>query len=104
MDKELSDLIKSIAELGALSMIFWLVRRVFTVTIPRLASDFKQALEKQEDIFRHEMAVLRDTFKDELREQRKDFREEIKAERETLGRRIDDLCNLVRTAITKGMD
>lgn len=47
---------------GAFLLLVWLVRRVFTHTIPRLAEDFKSSL-----------AAQRKDFKTELRLQRGDF-------------------------------
>lgn len=63
---------KSLGELGALlaafGLLLWLVRRTFTVTIPRLADTFTGALDKVIDA-----AQKRDiAWREELREQRRE--------------------------------
>ena len=97
-----------------LGLMTWLVRRVFTHTIPRLAKDFKESLGNQAQIFKDEMqeqrscfqselGAQREEFKTELRCQRDDFktelrfqREEFKVELGKLGDRVDVLAEDVR--------
>ena len=76
-------------------LVAWLVRRVFTHTIPRLAEDFKEALKCQQETFLDQLEKQREDFKSALSEQRGDFRDSIKNEREDLGRKIDRLSNAV---------
>ena len=74
-----------IANLGAFTLVAWLVRHTFTHTIPRLAKDFKESLLAQ-----------RQEFLEQLRQQREDFKEELKAQREKIANTIDELdkkCN-----------
>lgn len=76
-----------------LGLITWLVRRVFTHTIPRLVADFKDSLEKQsasfsaelknqQDLFHCALAQQRDDFQSALKESRTDFKEVLRDERD----------------------
>lgn len=85
--------------LTAITLLAWLIRRTFTHTIPRLAGDFKEALQQQFAFFQKEMKEQRDLFKEELKEQRealKELREDFKGEIQYLGQRIDRLSDSVR--------
>lgn len=61
------------AELGALvaafGLLLWLVRRTFTVTIPRLADTFKEEIAEA----RKEHREDRESWRSELKEQRREF-------------------------------
>ena len=100
----------SIAETGgvvsvlllALGLVSWLVRRIFTHTIPRLAGDFKEAMTLQLDSFSRVMKQQRDDFKEDTAQQREDFlsalsqmrkehREDRQEDRDLFGRRLDRL-------------
>lgn len=94
---------------GAMGLIVWLVKRTFSHTIPRLAGDFKESLEKQAEVFQEEIHAQRDFFQDEIRNQRESFREELKLQREDLrieinrlGERIDLLGDAVRELRKQG--
>lgn len=76
-----------------LGLITWLVRRVFTHTIPRLAADFKESLDKQhacfsaelknqQDLFQQALAQQRDDFQTALKDTRTDFKEFLRDERD----------------------
>lgn len=89
-----------------LGLVTWLVRRVFTHTIPRLAKDYKESLERQQDLFTaaldkqqetfHEaLALQRSDFKDALLQERTDFKEALREEREYIGKRLDRLSDAV---------
>ena len=64
-----------------LGLVAWLVRRVFTYTIPRLAKDFRDTLEKQQELFAMVLTKQQDLFQKALDQQRTDFRESLAAER-----------------------
>ncbi len=88
---------------AAFTLLAWLVRRTFTHTIPRLASDFKESLKSTNEFFKEELRTTRDDFRNELKEQRQDFqdslkqlREDFKGEIQYLGQRIDRLSDAVR--------
>ena len=93
---------------SAFTLLAWLVRRTFTHTIPRLATDFKESLKTATDFFKEELRTSRDDFRSELREQRADFqksqaqlREDFKGEIQYLGQRIDRLSDAVRDRNSK---
>jgi len=82
--------------MGALiTLVVWVVRRTFTHTIPRLATDFKEALSKQADAFSKQLEDQREDFKSVLAEQREDFKESLKEERDNLGKKLDRLAEAV---------
>jgi len=68
--------------LGAFGLIAWLVKRVFTHTIPRLAKDFKDSLQVQSDLFAQELKYQRELFEQESIRMRDDFRAELQKQRE----------------------
>ncbi len=95
--------IEVVGGVSAFSLLAWLVRRTFTHTIPRLASDFKESLQTATDFFKAELKTSRDDFRAELKEQREDFqksleqlRADFKSEIQYLGQRIDRLSDAVR--------
>jgi len=96
-----------------LGLVTWLVRRVFTHTIPRLAADYKDGMSRQQDMFLNALAKQQDQFKTTLDQQRHDFldslkheREEFKAalhaEREYIGKRLEKLSDAVERLVHKG--
>ena len=98
--------IQTAGGLGAFGLVAWLLRRVFTHTIPRLASDFKEALVSQQklfsteleqfrELFTEEVTRQREDFKEELRLQREDFKGELRRERETFANRLDQIKTVV---------
>lgn len=95
--------LKALVETGATGVIVllvvWLIRRVFTHTIPRLADDFKEALKTQQGLFIAQLEKQRDDFREALGEQRTDFRESLKDERDQLGRKLDRLAEAVESLI-----
>lgn len=89
-----------------LGLVTWLVRRVFTHTIPRLAEDYKKSLERQQDMFtaaldkqqemfQTSLAQQRSDFKEALTQERSDFKEALREEREYIGKRLDRLSDAV---------
>lgn len=80
-------------------LVAWLVRRVFTHTIPRLATDFKEALTNQQTLFLKQLDEQRIDFKEALAEQRTDFREALKEERDQLGKKLDRLSQAVEALL-----
>lgn len=95
----LSPLLETGATGTIILLIVWLVRRVFTHTIPRLATDFKEALANQQALFLKQLDEQRIDFKEALSDQRTDFREALKDERDQLGRKLDRLAEAVETLI-----
>ena len=95
--------LKAILETGATGaivlLVTWLVRRVFTHTIPRLADDFKESLKGQQILFIDQLEKQREDFRTALSEQRTDFRESLKEERDQLGLKLDRLAEAVETLI-----
>jgi hypothetical protein len=111
MTPEVGNLVEAAGFMAILVLVSWMVRRVFTHTIPRLAEDFKEALEaqnkayfkhfeSQRDDFKEDLRRQRDDFKEELRKQRGEFKEALKEERENVGRRLDRLTDAVERLIT----
>lgn len=95
--------VKGLLETGAtgaiILLVTWLVRRVFTHTIPRLADDFKDSLKGQQALFIDQLEKQREDFRTALSEQRTDFRESLKEERDQLGVKLDRLAEAVETLI-----
>lgn len=96
--------------LTVLGLITWLVRRVFTHTIPRLAKDFKESLEaqqatfttalkEQQYTFQEALTLQREDFKEALRDERTDFKEALHEERERIGKRLDRLTDAVERLV-----
>ena len=95
-----------------LGLVTWLVRRVFTHTIPRLAKDYKESLERQQDLFTAALNKQQEMFQTSLTEQRSDFRESLsqeridfkealREEREYIGKRLDRLSDAVERLAQK---
>lgn len=93
-----------------LSLVVWLVRRVFTYTIPRLADDYKKSLERQQDIFtaaldkqqsllQTSLAQQRADFKESLEKERADCKEVLQEEREFIGEKLDRLSGSIEQLI-----
>ena len=85
----------------ALGLMAWLVRRVFTHTIPRLAQDFKETLQSEQKLFVGQLDDQRSDFKEMLTQQREDFKEAMKDERIYLGQKIDRLAEAIDTLISR---
>lgn len=92
MPKDAGAVAEVFGYLTILGLLTWLIRRVFTHTLPRLANDFRSSLAKQGDDFREitrEQQTLfqqvlqqqRSDFQDSLRDMRTDFRETLVQER-----------------------
>jgi len=101
--KDLSSLIETGAMGTLIVLVSWMVRRVFTHTIPRLATDFKEALTSQQHLFVSQLESEREDFNRALSEQRTDFRESLKDEREQLGHKLDRLSDAVETLTDQGV-
>ena len=97
--KDFAPLLETGATGAIILLVVWLVRRVFTHTIPRLAEDFKESLKTQQGLFLDQLSHQRDDFKEALSEQRTDFRESLTEERDQLGRKLDRLAEAVETLI-----
>lgn len=96
------DELKRVVELcfagGAFSLVVWVVQRVFKITIPRLAHDFRDALDKQQTAYREDLRDIREMFRQELRDERTAMQELVANERdsrERISARIDTLIMMV---------
>lgn len=94
--------LKGYAELafagGAFGLVVWVVQRVFKYTIPRLALDFRQALERQQESYREDLRETRDAFREELRAERANLQALIATEREgreRIAARLEQLIAMV---------
>jgi len=83
--------------LGAFGLLAWLVRRVFTHTIPRLAKGYEDSLKDVQDRFYEELRMSRADFKEELRAQREDFKEQIKLERDTFCAQLEKMTAAIKS-------
>ena len=79
---EFTPLLQVTGFVSLLALVGWLVRRVFTHTIPRLATDFKESLAAQQKLFSETLERQQKVFVDALTQQRTDFRESLRYERE----------------------
>lgn len=97
---------EALGSIGAFALVAWLLRRVFTHTIPRLADGFQASLDAQsklfqeqlkhqQQLFHDELAQCRSDFRNELKEQREDFKEQIKEERELFMNRLDRMADAI---------
>lgn len=101
MEVSLTPLLETGGYAAILALVTWLVRRVFTHTIPRLAEDFKEALHKQQEMFSKQLEEQREDFKTALAEQRTDFKESLKLEREQFGTKLDRLTTAVEKLLER---
>lgn len=99
---EIGNVIEPAAFLAVLGLVIWVVKRVFSHTIPRLATDFKESLSQQAAAFMAQLETQRNDFKEQLAYQRNDFREALREEREQLGKRLDRLSEAVESLLIKG--
>lgn len=99
MDTQLYELTQFGAGIMALALVVWIVRRVFSHTIPRLATDFRESLTSIQQHFKDEIAASREAFRQELALQRGDFKDALKDEREGFGRKLDRLADAVEELI-----
>ena len=65
--EEVLGLLKPVMEMGAFGLIVWLVRHVFTHTVPRLAESFDRQLTRSLDSFERIHREDRDAYREELR-------------------------------------
>ena len=86
---------------GAITLIGWVIKRVFTHTIPRLAQDFKDSLKELQDMFQKSLEQQREDFRDELKRQREDFKDITREEREQWGRKIDRVAEGIERLLAK---
>ena len=95
-------LLFAVVNVGAFSLVTWLVRHTFKHTIPRLAGGFADELKQTREAFTHELRGQRESFLTELRSEREafdqqldvtrqEFRAELQSERSHLGQKIDRL-------------
>jgi hypothetical protein len=98
---DIASLIEPAAIAAIVGLVTWLVRRVFTYTIPRLAEDFKEALNNQQKQFLHQLELQRDDFKGALEAQRSDFKETLKDERDQLGHELNRLSTAVEALLER---
>lgn len=98
---DVGTLIESAGFLAVFGLVIWVVKRVFSHTIPRLAQDFKEALSNQQAAFMAQLEVQRNDFKEQLAYQRNDFREALREEREQLGKRLDRLSAAVESLLVQ---
>jgi hypothetical protein len=80
---------------GSLGFILWLVWRTTNHTIPRLARDFKEGLDKQRSDFKDTSAMARTDFLSQLAEQRTNFKDQLERERELNRKQVDQFLNAV---------
>ena len=97
--------ISAMIETGAMGtliiLVSWMVRRVFTHTIPRLAADFREALKEQQETFANQLESQRNDFKQALSEQRNELRESMKNDHDDLGRKMDRLTVAIETMMAQ---
>lgn len=93
--EQFGDIAQLAGGLGAFSLVVWVVRRVFTHTIPRLAKSFEEALKLSQQQFHDELKSCRDDFREELRAQRLDFKSQIHEERELFLSRLDRMSDAI---------
>ena len=89
----LTPLLEAIGMPTIIALLAWLVRRTFTHTIPRLATDFKDALAEQHKFFSNQLEMQREDFKAALAQQRVDFM----GERDQFSKRLDRLSDAVES-------
>jgi hypothetical protein len=89
----LTPLLQAVGMPTIIALLAWLVRRTFTHTIPRLATDFKDALSEQHKFFSNQLEMQREDFKAALAQQRVDFM----GERDQFSKRLDRLADAVES-------
>lgn len=92
---EISPIIESAGFVTVFGLVIWVVKRVFSHTIPRLASDFKESLGSQQSIFAAQLELQRQDFKEVLSGQRQDFRDSLREEREQADKRANRLTDTI---------
>lgn len=75
--------------LGAFTLVSWLVRRVFTHTIPRLAGSFEKERQGLSEQYQRLLSEQRADFQDALESQRKVFAEQLATQREDFQKQMD---------------
>jgi len=101
---DVGTLIESAGFLAVFGLVIWVVKRVFSHTIPRLAQDFKEALTNQQAASMAQLETQRNDFKEQLAYQRNDFREALREEREQLGKRLDRLSSAVESLLIQAQN
>lgn len=107
---ELGTLIGAGMNLGAFSLVAWLVRHTFSHTIPRLAEQFQEMLTAQREAAITSSQSERAAYIEDAKAQRRDFLEELRRlsteaaqerhdclqKMEQLRAKVDDLADIVR--------
>ena len=86
-----------VGNLGALGIVFWLVRRTFSHTIPRLSGDFTKAIKEARDDFRAILRDQREDYHNAINVQQKFFADQIAQERAQTTEVIDVFRTTRRT-------
>ncbi len=103
---DVGTIVQTAGGVSAFGLVAWLLKRVFTHTIPRLAKDFKQALDAQAAVLTEELrnqrslhereySQQREDFRAELQQQRNDFKDEMAREREFFAQQLQRLSTAV---------
>ena len=74
--------ISIVGDLGALGFVFWMTWRMTNYTIPRLASQFEEAIDRQ-----------RNDFKEMILQQQNFFEKQVEREREFQEKRFSAIIN-----------
>ena len=67
---ESQDLLAFAGNIPALAFVFWMSHRLTTITIPRIASEFQEALKLQRDDFRESIRTEREGFAAQMERER----------------------------------
>lgn len=79
------------ANILALSLVVWLVRHMFTRTIPRLVDDFKELTKEQRESWQTEISAQRASWQTEIKAQRETCQSFFAAQRAHFERQEDRL-------------
>jgi Sec-independent protein translocase protein TatA len=101
MYPEIQSALESAGFAIVLGLMVWVVKRVFSHTIPRLAGDFKESIAQLQKTFAEQLDLQRKDFKEELQRQRLDFRESLRDERHDLERKLERLTLAVEDLLKK---
>lgn len=71
-----------VGNVGALGIVFWLVHRTFSHTIPRLSKDFTAAIKEARDDFKEALRTQSTDFHGSLRYQQDYLAAQVAQERE----------------------
>jgi homospermidine synthase len=78
-------IVNLIGDLGAIGLVFWLVYKTTTHTIPRLAKEYSDSEQRQ-----------RSDFKEILQQQRIDFLQALERERQFQTNQADRIIEAIR--------